>query len=126
MLVVAAALCCATFNMLFLAIILTMALLALYCIRFSGSFLNLSQNNGMLVISVPDETYSKVQKQIADTLDLFLKVKRLDSLVEENGQVTLSFNILSVQEKEVLSLQQALHTVTPEIVTNVYRNSAVI
>ncbi len=126
MLVVAAALCCATFNMLFLAIILAVALIALYCVRFSGSFLELSHNNGMLVISVSNEIYTTLQSQISATLDLFLKVKRLDSLVEENGQVTVSYNIPNVQEKDVLSLQQALHTVSPGIVTNVYCNSSVI
>lgn len=126
MLVVAAALCCATFNMLFLAIILVVALIALYCVRFSGSFLELSHNNGMLVISVSNEIYTTLQSQISATLDLFLKVKRLDSLVEENGQVTVSYNIPNVQEKDVLSLQQALHSVSPGIVTNVYCNSSVI
>ena len=126
MLVVAAALCCATFNMLFLAIILVVALIALYCVRFSGSFLELSHNNGMLVISVSNEIYTTLQSQISATLDLFLKVKRLDSLVEENGQVTVSYNIPNVQEKDVLSLQQALHSVSPGIATNVYCNSSVI
>ncbi len=126
MLVVAAALCCATFNMLFLAIILIIALIALYCIRFSGSFLDLSQNNGMLVVSLPGETYTRVQKQIPDTLNRFLPVKRLDSLVEENGKIILSYNIVSVIEKDIISLQQELHTLAPDIVTNVYCNSAVI
>ena len=126
MLVVAAALCCATFNMLFLAIILIIALIALYGIRFSGSFLDLSQNNGMLVVSLPGETYTRVQKQIPDTLNRFLPVKRLDSLVEENGQIILSYNIVSVIEKDIISLQQELHALAPDIVTNVYCNSAVI
>jgi len=126
MLVVAAALCCATFNMLFLAIILSIALVALYCMRLSNSFLEFSSNSGMLVISVSDELYKNVQGQLSDTLDLFLKDKRLDSLVEENGQVTVSYNIPQVLEKDILALQQALHSVSPGIVTNVYRNSAVI
>lgn len=126
MLVVAAALCCATFNMLFLSIILVIALIALLCVNFGSGFLDLSNNNSMLVIILPGEKYKSVQGQIVEVLDRFLKNKRLDSLVEENGIVTLSYNILSAKESDLLALQNSLQDVDPVISTSVYSNSAVI
>lgn len=126
MLVVAAALCCATFNMLFLSIILVMALIALLTINFGSGFLDLSNNNSMLVIVLPGEKYKTAQLQIVEVLDHFLKNKRLDSLVEENGNVTLSYNVLNAKESDILALQNSLQDVDTVITTSMYSNSAVI
>ena len=123
MLVVASALCCATFNMLFLSIILIIALIALYCVRFSGSFLELSQNQGVLVISVAVEKYATIENNISEALDSCFQMRRLDSIVEENGSVTVSYNITTIDEKKVFALQRALHALSPGITANIYCNN---
>lgn len=126
MLVVATSLCCATFNLLFLAIILGIALAALLGLHYGRRFLDLRQNDGMLIISTPTETYNRVSDRIMDVVDEHLRKKRLDSLVENNGDTVLSFNFIGAADQRVLQVQDALHKVDDGLRANIYTNNAVI
>ena len=126
MLVVATSLCCATFNLLFLAIILGIALIALLGLHFGKRFLDLRQNDGMLIISLPSEVYSQASGRILAVIDAFISKKRLDSLVENNGETVLSFNFVGAGDQKVLQVQDALHKVDAGLRANIYTNNAVI
>ena len=57
MLVIAASICCATFNMFFLGIILIVAVIALLVLRISRGLFKGRLNDGMLIITLPTEKY---------------------------------------------------------------------
>jgi len=126
MLVVAAALCCATFNLLFLSIILIIALVALLVVRYGGSFLDLTSNNGVVVIQLPQQVFMEKQESIISCVEKYLKIKRLDSIIEDGIQVTLTYNILSLEAENILNLQQEMHKMHETILLNAYGNNAVI
>lgn len=126
MLVVATSLCCATFNLLFLAIILGVALVALMGLNYGRRFLDLRQNDGMLIISMPTEIYGRECSRIMTVVDEHIHKKRLDSLVENNGETVLSYNYVDVADQRVLQVQDALRTISPAVRANIYNNNAVI
>jgi hypothetical protein len=126
MLVVATSLCCATFNILFLGIILVIAFVALLGLHFGKRFLDLRQNDGMLIISVPTASYHQLSEKIRSVIDQSLPTKRLDSLVENNGETVLSYNFSNVADLKVLQIQDVLQGLDPGLRTNIYNNNAVI
>lgn len=126
MLVVATSLCCATFNLLFLGIILVVALVALLGLHFGKRFLDLRQNDGMLIISVPTETYHRLSEKILAVVDQFIVRKRLDSLVDNNGEVVVSYNFINVSDLKVLQIQDALQGIDSGVKANIYNNNAAI
>lgn len=126
MLVVATSLCCATFNILFLGIILMIAFVALLGLHFGKRFLDLRQNDGMLIISVPTASYLQLSEKIRSAVDNALPTKRLDSLVENNGEMVISYNFSNVADVTVLQIQDALQGLDPNLRANIYNNNAVI
>ena len=96
MLLVATSLCCATFNLLFLGIILAVALIALLMLRFGKVLLELYQNNGMFIISLPVETYPQVEDKILSVINEFEIKTRLDSVAENPQEIVLSYNYKDV------------------------------
>lgn len=126
MLVVATSLCCATFNMMFLAIILAISFVALLGLHFGRRFLDLRQNDGMLIISVPTEVYAQAGNTILEVVDGHIRKKRLDSLVENNGETVLSYNFVGLADQGVLQVQDALRRVDSGLRANIYNNNAVI
>lgn len=126
MLVVASALSCATFNLVFLFIILGISVIALYGLHFGRRFLNLHHNDGMLVITLPSEVYHRLGADINRVCEEYLQSKRLDSLVENNDLTVLSYNYARTGEESILRLQGELRTVSASIVSNVYNNNVII
>lgn len=126
MLVVASALSCATFNLVFLFILLGVSVIALYGLHYGRRFLNLHQNDGMLVITLPTEVYHQLGADINKVCEEYLQGKRLDSLVENNDLTVISYNYARTGEDSILRLQEQLRTVNTSIVSNVYNNNVVI
>jgi hypothetical protein len=124
MLVVAVSLCCATFNMLFLGIILAVAFLSLIGVHVSRRFLDLNLNDGMLIISAPTPIYHRNAEQIAAVIDAHVARKRLDSMVENTEEAVLSYGYGNIPDRKLLELQEALRTIDPGLKVNIYRNSS--
>ena len=123
MLVVATSLCCATFNILFLGIILMVAFIALLAVHFGRRFFDLHQNDGMLIITAPTEIYRRTSDEIAALVDAHVSSKRLDSLVENINDVVLSYGYSNLSDQKMLQLQAALREVDPELKANMYSNA---
>ena len=105
MLVVASSLCCATFNLLFLAIILGTAVLALVLIE-RLELASSRRSAGLVVVRLSKD-------QGADAVLSFLndKIKKgaLDSMVEEGEQLVISYRFVGMPEDTSGSLREGLH-----------------
>lgn len=122
MLVVATSLCCATFNLLFLAIIHCCALLALIILRYGSSFLTVHQNDGMLIIDIPDHIYGDRGNDILSLLETELATGRLDSISQNQGQTVISYNFQTTREEVILQLQKKIQAINSEITLNFFYN----
>jgi len=126
MLVVASALCCATFNLQFLAIVLIIALAALFLNAIRGGIFELSQNNGMVILTIPKEKYDSIKEQLQELIEQSLPVNRLDSLVEEETKITFTYNTLNSKNSDIIALQTLCSKLDGSIQISVYNNSVVI
>lgn len=125
MLVVATSLCCATFNLLFLGIILAVAFISLVGIQYGRRFLDLYQNDGMLIISAPTTVYRQNAVEVAALIDGYVTRKRLDSMVENADETVLSYGYNNLSDRKIMELQEALREIDPGLKANIYCNSPV-
>ncbi len=122
MLVIAAALCCATFNLLFLAILLVIATIALLFMRIARRLFKGRVNDGILMIRAP----RKLFQDTGDELIAWLKKKfpfgKIDSINESDDEVVIHYSFRKGEEKTLLSLSRKMAEKSPAITCNVFFN----
>lgn len=121
MLVVATSLCCATFNMLFLAIIHAVALFALIVLRYGHALLSLEQNEGVLIVELPGSNQN-YGLQVIEVIENSIKNCRLESLIEQTEKSAVTFNFRSITNEQLKQVKEALVQVHPEIRVDFFRN----
>ncbi len=122
MLVVASSIACATFNMIFLGILLAVALLALMILRLKGGILKGRLNDGMLIVSMPSNTYKTKSRELLELLERKLPKGRIDSITENNEESILSYSFVKLEKDTMLELNDALKAVDNEVESNMYFN----
>ena len=122
MVVVAASLCCATFNLVFLAIILGCTVLALFCLRFGSSLLSVNQNDGVIIIEINSTLYKKISAEIFKLVDAILQKGRLESVADNQGTTTISYSFKDQSDSSLLQLRKDLEIIDSNIVSNIYFN----
>ena len=123
MLVVATALCCATFNFLFLSIILVIAVAGLLFLQYGRRFLDLRQNDGMLIVTVPAEEFHTNGQQVLEIIKKTLVKGRLDSVAENNGATVVSYNFINQEDDVVITLNHSLRELCQTIQVDLFFNS---
>ncbi len=122
MLVVAASLCCATFNILFLSIILTVAVMALLAMHYGRRILDYRLNDGMLIISLPSEIFRKEGEKIMQSIEQCVINGRLDSIAEKETDTILSYNFINQKENFIPALNDSLKSLHVDSQVNVFYN----
>jgi hypothetical protein len=123
MLVVATSVCCATFNILFLTIILTTAVVALVALRYGGKFIVVNQSDGVIILEIPDTVYHDRNPAIFKAFDDSIKRGRLDSVSENKTETVISFNFQNEQEAKLHRLKQSFIEIDPKIRMSVFYNN---
>jgi len=123
MLVVATSLCCATFNMLFLAIILISSVVALLCLKFGNRFFTLDQNDGVIVLQVQTEIFNKKNVAIMEILSKNIAKGRLESIADNDGITVCSYNFQNEVENSLIRLKNDFFAINPDIKIGIYYNN---
>ena len=122
MLVVAASICCATFNILFLGIILVVGLLALLAMKFGRGLFKGRMNDGMLIITMPTSKYWARRVKLLNLLDKTLPNGRIDSITENHEESIVSYSFLRLKNDTLMELQGNLKKISDEVKSNVFFN----
>ncbi|MBD65267.1 MAG: DUF4956 domain-containing protein [Halobacteriovoraceae bacterium] len=118
LLVIATSLTCATFNIPFLVIIMLVALIGLIILRFDKKFFTNNKHEGMLIFkTTPNNT-----ENIIEAVHAKLKHSKVDSIVEENGHVTMSFAFAALKETDLVDLNKSISNIDSGIEKNVFYN----
>jgi len=120
LLVVASALCCATFNVLFLSIVLSAAVVALLCTQATQRLRGPRAGRGLLVLSLPLEEYREHGQALLSHLAKELPRGGLDSVSENGEQATLSYRFTGLTSERVAALQAGLSAVSEHTESSVY------
>lgn len=94
MLVIATSLCCATFNILFLGVLLTVAVVALSIQGVLSRGGAGDDGGGMLLITLPSAVYRARAAEIVQFLKAHAPAGRLESVTDSGEEVSISYSIL--------------------------------
>ena len=122
MLVVATSLCCATFNMLFLSIILIAAVAALWILRWSRVLFKGRFNDGMLIITMPTNEYRGKSGEVLSFLEQKLPRGRVDSITENEEESVVSYSFIRLEQNILIDLQRELTGISDAAKSNVFFN----
>lgn len=92
MIVVATSICCATFNILFLGIILLVTFIGLLILQSGPRFLKGRLNDGMLILTVPADEYNGKAGDIFGYLKKNLPAGKIESITENQGDSVISYS----------------------------------
>ena len=120
LLVVACALCCATFNVLFLGIVLCAAVLALICARFAQRLRGPGAGRGLLVLTLPLGEYREHGGALLAHLAQERPGGGLDSVSESEESASLSYRFRGLTAERVAGLQAGVRAISGEIESSLY------
>jgi len=122
MIVVAASICCATFNILFLGIILIITYIGLLILKYGPRFLKGRLNDGMLLVTLPTEEYKKKSATILDFLDEKLVKGKIESILENEDESVISYSFIHLEKNIVLDVQSKLKEISTSVKSNIFFN----
>ncbi len=122
MLVIATSICCATFNMVFLGIILAVAVAALVALKMGRWVYKGRLNDGMLIITLPTAHYRDNREKLLELMEKQLPTSRIDSISESQHESVLSYSFIRLEKEAMLELQNKLTEISDELKTNIFFN----
>ena len=120
MIVVAMSLACATFNMMFLGIILVVVLVALLLMSVQGGLFGLRPCGGTLILSMPTGEYNNARGKVHDFLETELPSGRMDSITENDELSVVTYRFGRLERKTMEALQARLQDLAPGLQSNLY------
>jgi hypothetical protein len=106
MFVVAASLCCATFNILFLGVILATGVVALALLRWNPRIVKGQMNDGMVVITAPTRDIAEKRESLLELLDQQIAKGRVESILDNGDESVLSYSFFRLKEQGVPDVSQ--------------------
>ena len=123
MLVVASSLCCATFNMLFLAVILSISIVGLLLQRYSNTIFDIRLNDGVLIVSVPTELIAQVEEKVLGVMQNNIKTGRVDSIASDGIESTITYNFAENNQPAIIDVQNQIKSLHEQIKVSVFFNN---
>ncbi len=120
MLVIATALCCATFNLMFLGAILVVALGVLLLLNWRRGLIFGNRSDGLLVLTMPRGAYVEGGLKLLALLDTQLKHGRLDALTEGQDEVVVSYAFPKLERSQLPELQGAWRELVSDLRADIY------
>lgn len=120
MLVIASALCCASFNVAFLLVILATTFVALLLLRWQPAFLCPRAGAGTLVIRCRTAQYRTALPRLLSLIETHLTKPCFDSLSTQADDSVLTWSFKRVTPLQSCELEQAIQKELPEATLGLY------
>jgi hypothetical protein len=122
MLVVASSLCCSTFNLSFLVILLLVSVVALTGMQFFQRIFKRGMNDGSIILTLPSVDFQEKSAFIFQVLKEQIPQGRIDSITDNNGETVISFNYIQLEQELFLQLQEKLKAGAGSVRANLFYN----
>jgi hypothetical protein len=122
MLVIAASICCATFQLVFLALLLLVAVIGLLLLKYGPRFLQGRFNDGVLLITLPTAAYKSRSTAVMDYLERTLPKGKLESILENADEAVISYSFRHLERGTLQRLQSELPSLADGLRSNVFFN----
>src|SRR5690606_12210478 len=113
MLVIASGLCCATFNTIFLLLILLTAVIAFLILRWSPAFLAPRAGHGTVVIRCSGSEFRAAEATVGQLLQTHLMKPVFESLATEGETYILTWSFRKAEPGPAARLEAALRQELP-------------
>ncbi|WP_050030731.1 DUF4956 domain-containing protein [Verrucomicrobium sp. BvORR034] len=120
MLVIASALCCASFNVAFLIAILVAAGVAMAILRWSPAFLSRRSGSGTLVIRCSVDQYRNALPALVPIIEAHLRRPSFDSLSTADSECVLTWSFQKVSLVKSAELERKLQEQLPDAKLGLY------
>ena len=122
MLVIASSLCCASFNLAFLLVLLAAAFLALLLLRWNPPFLTRRAGTGTLVIRCSAAEYREALPAVMSLIESHLSKPIFDSLTKDDQECVLTWSFQKVCPARSAELEHKLQKELPQASLGVFYN----
>ncbi|MEO0337115.1 MAG: DUF4956 domain-containing protein [Pseudomonadota bacterium] len=122
LLVIATSITCATFNLPFLLIILTVAIIGLVILRKDQKLFRKNGQEGMLITKVPLAVYNKDGQQLLSVLKSNIKGAKIDSVTESDTDCTISYVFTSFDEGDLANIKESVLKIDESVKVNLFFN----
>lgn len=122
MLVVASSLCIATFNIVFLGIILLVAVAALFVQSMNKRIFQGKVNDGMMITTLTTADYKSNRKAILSVLEEMIPKGRIDSISETEKESIISYSFIKLDKTVLLEIQDKVKDIASDAKVNVFFN----
>ncbi len=121
MLVIATSICCATFNIVFLAILLTVTYGGLVILKFFPRIIKGQAKHGMVLVTLPTDEYNNRAAAILDCLKNCFAKGNIESIIESEETV-ISYNFIQSGKETFVDLSPDMEKISKNIKTSFFFN----
>ncbi len=122
MIIVATSICCATFNILFLIIILLVTFLGLVILQKGPRFLRGRLNDGMVIVSIPSAVYGEKAEELFLYLKKELPSGKIESVTENQDESVISYSFNSLDDGVLVKMKKEFKEMSENISSNFFFN----
>ena len=122
MLVIATSICCATFNLVFLGILLVVTYIGLLFIKKGPRFLKGRLNDGVLLITLPTGEYKSNGDRLMNYLESKFPKGKTESIIENQDESVISYSFTDLEKNTMLEVQNELKELAGGIRSNIFFN----
>lgn len=123
MLIIAVGIACGTFKLLFLAVVLGIAIVALIIqSRGPRRLRGAASGAGVIVVSMPEADYRTNATALTEIMEKRLDRGSLESLSRQDGQMVIAYNFAGLTSQALRSLQEELRERVSDPSYNIYYN----
>jgi len=122
MLVIAVSIAGATFNFVFLGVLLVGAVAACLILRYGPRLLTDPVDEGVLIVTLPHADYTARYGRLTTCLDERLRGGRLESVSKTGNESVVSYNFSGLRRQALLELQQELDELVGESNYSIFFN----
>jgi len=122
MLVIASSISCATFNFLFLAILLIIAFIGLLIINNGPRLLKGPLNDGIIMATIPPAEYKQNSVKVLSYFENKFPDGKIESILENHDNTVLSYSFKHIDNSDIVQIQVDIKELHEEIKTNIFFN----
>ena len=124
LLVIATSLCVATFSLIFLAIVISVAVAGLFLLRTAKGPLSRRANSGVAIVSMPADGYAASGEALLELLSSTFSPEDLESITNRDDVAVITYGFSARDREKAVRLQWKVQEISRSARTTVYMGAA--
>lgn len=122
MVVIATSICCATFNILFLCLILLVTYIGLLILQKGPRFMKGRLNDGVIIITIPSVSFNEKGQDVITFLRNMLPSGKIESLIENRDETVVSYSFTKLEDEMIIKMKNEMAVISGNINANFFFN----